>query len=118
MNKRNILFLLVLVFLIVVAYAVISTSKAPAYKKGSSSTYDLAISSAITLYKRRVTEGVGMSTGPCLTNDLMPGWVVDIVHSPRDSIDDLSQNQCQAYLEGRATHFVELDVSGNLVRVR
>lgn len=80
--------------------------------------YDTAISAAFSLYKERLAQGVDMTDGPCLTNDLMPSWVVDIVHSPREKIDDLPQNQCQAYLEGRAIHFVELDANGNLVRVR
>jgi hypothetical protein len=44
--------------------------------------------------------------------------VADVVHSPRDPIDDLPENQCQAYLEGRAKHFVEIDVNGNIIRVK
>ena len=48
----------------------------------------------------------------------MPGWVVDIAHSPRLSIDDLPENQCPAYLQGSAQHFVELDPKGNLIRAK
>jgi len=112
------LFLLVLAVMAVTAIAVLKTNKTPVYKKGASGTYDTAVAGAISLYNSMVVSGVDMSQGPCLTNDLMPGWVVDVVHSPREDIDDLPENQCQAYLEGRAEHFVELDLSGNLVRVR
>lgn len=118
MNKEIKLFILILVCILITAFIVIKINKKPIYKKGSSGVYDNAISAAISLYTIRVKEGMDMSTGPCLTNDLVPDWVVDIVHVPRDKIDDLPANQCQAYLEGRAHHFVELDANGNLVRVR
>ena len=77
-----------------------------------------AVAEGKALFRKAVLEGRDLSLGPCLSNDLMKDWVVDIVHDPRESTDDLSSNQCQAYLEGRAKHFVELDTSGNLYRVR
>lgn len=80
--------------------------------------YDSAASSAITLYTKRVSEKWDFSSGPCLTNDLMRDWVVDIVHTPREKIDDLPSNQCAAYLEGRSHHVVELDTNGNIVRLQ
>lgn len=87
------------------------------YVRGASSEVDQAVSTAQTLYRQKKKEGVDFSNGPCLTNDLLPGWVADVVHNPRTAVDNLPQNQCQAYLEGRAKHFVELDTLGNLVRV-
>lgn len=117
MPRNLTLFLGVLVFILVVSFISINVGKKPGYKTGASPTYDGVVSSSLNLYKKRAVEGTDFSSGPCLTNDLMPGWVVDVVHSPREKIDDLPQNQCQAYLEGRATHFVELDPSGNLVRI-
>ena len=118
MDRREKLFLLALGVVLATAFLVIKTNKTPVYKRGASATYDSAIASALVLYKKASVVGVDMSNGPCLTNDLIPGWVVDIVHSPRDLSDDLPENQCRAYLEGRATHFIELDANGNLVRVR
>lgn len=112
------LFALVMLTIVVVALVVVKSNKPPAYRKGSSALFDTAIGGALNLYKQRAREGMDMSRGPCLTNDLMNGWVVDVVHSPRETVDDLPENQCQAYLEGRAKHFVELDTGGNLVRVR
>lgn len=118
MDNRGKLFALVLAVVVITAIAVIKTNKTPVYKRGTSAIYDGAIAAALILYRKTVVLGVDMSNGPCLTNDLIRGWVVDIVHSPREPADDLPENQCQAYLEGRSTHFVELDTNGNLVRIR
>jgi hypothetical protein len=52
-------------------------------------------------------KGVDMSPGPCLgliEND----WVCDVAHNPRQPIDDLPENQCADFREGRAHHFVEV----------
>jgi hypothetical protein len=73
----------------------------------------------VALAKKRFAEakarGVQMSRGPCL-GVIAPGWVVDVAHSPRRPVDDLPQNQCAAYRNGEASHFVELDPSGRLIR--
>lgn len=118
LDRKTKLFWLFFSVVVLVGALVAGTGKPPTYKKGSSYTYDQAVSGAFALFKRQVVEGVDMSKGPCLSNDLKPGWVVDVVHSPREQIDDRPENQCQAYLEGRANHFVELDLNGNLVRVK
>ncbi|MEM3572883.1 MAG: hypothetical protein QXJ62_01435 [Nitrososphaeria archaeon] len=59
--------------------------------------------------------------GPCLSDNEpnwnIEDWVCDIAHSPRQPIDDLPENQCQAYRNGSAHHFVELDTSCNLIKV-
>ncbi len=88
------------------------------YKPGVVTEVDTAVRQAQLLYRQKKGQGLDFTDGPCLTNDLMPNWVADIVHNPRTKIDDLPQNQCQAYIEGRAKHFVELDTNGNLVRVQ
>lgn len=77
---------------------------------------DLAIAKAKELWRARSLSGDDLSAGPCLTNEAVPGWVADIVHSPRTGVDDIAQNQCSAYRDGTVTHVVELDVAGNLVR--
>lgn len=118
LGRKTSLFFLILFCIIITSFFVIKTNKPVVYKKGASATYDSAVSAAFTLYKRMAVSGMDMSKGVCLTNDLMPGWVVDIVHSPREKSDDDPQNQCAAYLEGRAEHIIELDLNGNLVRVR
>ncbi len=84
----------------------------------SQSEIDTAVAQAQYFYRQKKMRGEDFSNGPCLTNDLLPGWVLDIVHNPRVEIDDFSQNQCAAFLEGRAKHFVELDPEGSLVRIQ
>lgn len=88
------------------------------YKLGDSLEFDAAVNQARYIYNLRQKDGVDFSNGPCLTDALMPGWVLDLVHNPREAIDDLSENQCRSFLEGSAKHFVELDLNGNFVRAR
>lgn len=118
-NRTN---LLLLVFLVITftSFATFSIlgQKTSGYKPGVSLEYDRAVNQAQSLFSQKQKLGVDFSNGPCLSNDLLPGWVADIVHNPRQKIDDLPINQCQAYLEGRAKHFVELDLDGNVVRVQ
>lgn len=82
------------------------------------SEIDTAINQAKLLYRERKDQGQDFSAGPCLSNALTPGWVLDIAHSPRLSMDDLPANQCPSYREGSTRHFVELDPEGNLIRAR
>ncbi len=119
MERRTRLFWGVLIFVLLMATLTVifnqqQVSKEMKFKMDS----EHAVFLAQGLYRKAVKEGVKFSSGPCLTNDLMPGWVADIVHNPRQPVDDLPGNQCQAYLEGRAKHFVELDLKGNVVRVK
>lgn len=87
------------------------------YQPGISEKDDQAVNQSQLLYREFIKTSPDISSGPCLTNALMPGWVVDLVHSPRQPIDDLEENQCKSFVEGRSEHFVELDLSGNVVRV-
>lgn len=84
----------------------------------SKNEMETAINQAQHFYRQRKEQGGDFSNGPCLSNALMPNWVVDIAHSPREPIDDRVENQCSAYSEDRAKHFVELDLEGNLIRAR
>ncbi|MCL4466337.1 MAG: hypothetical protein M1401_05585 [Chloroflexi bacterium] len=77
-----------------------------------------AIKRATDLYRQRVLEGVDMSSGPCLSDEVVPDWCVDVAHNPRQPVDDLPENQCSTFREGRVHHFVELDTQGNLIRAR
>lgn len=76
----------------------------------------IAIAKAKALFVQQVAQGIDMSRGPCLANDLMPDWVADVAHNPRQDIDSLPENQCSAYRAGKANHFVELDPSGSLIK--
>lgn len=44
-------------------------------------------------------------------------YAVDIVHVPRNTDDDLKENQCSAYLDGQVKSFIEVDGKGNVVRI-
>lgn len=79
-----------------------------------------AIEAAMKVYEEAVASGVDMTNGPCIADELeeVPGWSVDIAHDPRQEVDNDPANQCQAYRDGRTTHFVELDPEGVVIRAR
>lgn len=79
---------------------------------------DLAIAAANDLYRIKKLEGTNFSSGPCLSNKIIPGWVFDIAHNPRQEIDDQPENQCADYQNGTAKHFVEFDPQGNLIQAQ
>lgn len=65
--------------------------------------------------------GKDLSNGPCLLNPILdiPDWVCDVAHSPRNvEIDNKPENQCSAFREGRAHHFVEVDLNCELITTR
>ncbi|MBU4246342.1 MAG: hypothetical protein KKE71_04825 [Nanoarchaeota archaeon] len=69
-------------------------------------------------YDAKIVREQNLSDGPCLLNPAKSAtdWVCDIAHNPRLPIDDLPENQCSAYREGKAKHFVELDKNCELIR--
>ena len=77
-----------------------------------------AIALAQDLYAQKKADGVDFSKGPCLSENLVEGWVADIVHTPRQPVDDLPENQCQSYRAGKAFRMVELDPDGNVIRAQ
>lgn len=113
--SKNLLFILTLIIISTTAYLtwIINTSL---YKSVPKNEVDTAINQARLLFKQE--KGRDFSNGPCLSDALLPNWVLDIAHRPRLPIDDLPQNQCPGYLEGKQKHFVELDPEGNLIRAQ
>lgn len=79
-----------------------------------------AIAAAMVIYEEVAASGAELSNGPCIAEELedVPGWSVDIAHDPRQEIDNDPANQCQAFRNDQTTHFVELDVDGELIRAR
>lgn len=110
--------LLVTLSLIAVILTSLITYTLNSNKQLKKSEIDTAVNQAQYLYRMRLERQEDLSSGPCLSNALMPDWVADIAHNPRQAIDDSPENQCPAYLEGRAHHFVELDPNGNLIRAK
>jgi hypothetical protein len=79
---------------------------------------DQAVAAAMDAYDDAEAKGVDFTSGPCIAEQL-PGlddWVADVAHDPREDVDDEAENQCQRYRDGEASHFVELDPDGNLIR--
>ena len=72
------------------------------------------IKCAFGLYKIVSEQGIELSSqciGTC------GDFAVDIVHVPRNSEDELEENQCLEYNLGNVSHFIELDKNGNIVRI-
>lgn len=115
---KKILVSLSLIVLLTTALLTLILNNAFVKISPSKSEIDTAINQAKYLYSQRKKLGEDFSSGPCLSEALLPGWVVDISHNPRLPIDDLPSNQCQTFREGRAKHLVELDINGNLIRAK
>lgn len=114
---KGLIILLTLAVLFATAYFTLATN-AGLPKALTKSEIETAINQANHLYRQEKEKGKDFSAGPCLSDALLPNWVVDIAHNPRTAADDLPQNQCPAYLDGKALHFVELDVDGKLIRAK
>ncbi len=75
-----------------------------------------AIRAAMEIYKKEKEKGTDLSRGPCIAQEAVPNWAVDVAHDPRQPVDDLPENQCASFREGRVGHFVELNPDGKLIR--
>ncbi len=84
----------------------------------STDSYDLVKEEARALLEQRRSDFTQyeLAQGPCLgmINDF---WVVDISHNPRVPEDNRIENQCQEYHNGIATHFIEIDPDGHILKV-
>jgi len=120
MSRKFVIFFLIISFLLISSSC--GQSRKTVNEKVNQATArlsrDLAISQAREVYKLKKEEGIDMTNGPCLSNHLIDDWVFDIAHNPRQEIDNQPENQCSAYREGKAHHFVEFDPEGNLIRAQ
>lgn len=73
-----------------------------------------AIKLALELYEKEKASG-RILTSQCLGT--VNRYAVDIVHNPRSQEDNLLQNQCKDFYEGRVSKFIEIDAEGNIRRV-
>lgn len=115
--SKNLLLILTLTVILVTAYFTIAVNLNN-NKPLPKSEVETAINQAKHLYKQEKEKGRDFFNGSCLSDALMPNWVVDIAHNPRQKADDLPQNQCPGFVEGRSQHFVELDPEGNVMRAK
>jgi hypothetical protein len=77
-----------------------------------------AVAAAKQAYQQAVTRGDDLEQGPCIAETLpdLADWVADVAHDPREDVDDDPRNQCERYRQGEASHFVELNPAGALIR--
>jgi len=61
-----------------------------------------------TLCLEKLSQGVDLSDGPCLSNSITEDWACDVAHSPREEVDGDPNNQCSEYGK-TASHFIEVD---------
>lgn len=113
---KNLLFIITLVVIGITAYLTLIINSS--LSTVSKNEIETAVNQSQVLYKSKVQRGEDLSNGPCLSDALLPGWVLDIAHNPRIAIDDLPENQCSSFREGRTKHFVELDLQGKLIRAK
>jgi hypothetical protein len=84
----------------------------------SSDEREQAIEAAQQAYTQERARGTDFTNGPCIADEVIDDWSVDIAHDPRTDVDDQPENQCQAYRDGKTHHFVELDPDGKLIRAK
>lgn len=65
-----------------------------------------------------LSKGQNLSAGPCLLDPILiyKNWVCDVAHEPREPVDDLRENQCNAWHNGTANHFVEVTPECKFIR--
>ncbi len=78
----------------------------------------------VRLCKAALERGMDLSNGPCLSDDNpewnVEGWVCDVAHWPRESVDNIRENQCDewwdAQMKGEEMHFVEVTPECEIIR--
>lgn len=70
----------------------------------------------IAMCQSALENGTDLSTGPCLSNQILEDWVCDVAHSPRQDIDNNPENQCPWFREGKAHHFVEVSPTCSVIK--
>ena len=78
------------------------------------SNRSLAMSQARAIVNEAVGSG-NVSSGPCLKEEVIPEWSLDLVHNPRVPEDDLPENQCAFFLSHKTKHLLEYDLDGSLI---
>lgn len=75
------------------------------------------IDSCTSMCNDYIESGRSLDVGPCLMDPIPDtDWVCDVVHVPRNDMDNSKINQCLAFTEGSATHFIELDTQCKFLR--
>lgn len=77
------------------------------------------VNACIQACKDAQTAGKDLAAGPCLMDPASQDndWVCDIAHDPRQQIDNIQENQCRAYRDGMAHHFIEVTPTCEIMRI-
>ena len=70
----------------------------------------------INLCLEELNKNTNLDNGPCLSQEIEEDWVCDVAHSPRQSIDNIQENQCSSYREDLTHHFVEVTPECGFIR--
>lgn len=74
------------------------------------------------LFADAQNSSAGLGEGPCLGVLTAPGlanFYVDVVHVPRQEVDNLDENSCLGYKAGQVgSRLVELDFAGEIVLLK
>ncbi|MFH1256275.1 MAG: hypothetical protein V1494_03185 [Candidatus Diapherotrites archaeon] len=82
---------------------------------GAPKAPELATQACILLCEQKLAEGMDLTAGPCLSNEIYPDWVCDVAHTPRAAADNNPANQCPEYAKTKS-HFVEVNPNCQLIR--
>jgi len=78
------------------------------------------ISDCISLCQHAKEMNMNLSRGPCLSDGnpewKHEDWVCDVAHNPRKPVDNLPENQCNEFRNGKAHHFVEVTPECEFIR--
>jgi hypothetical protein len=111
---KKMLFILVLLVIIVFVSGCTQT------QDNVGSLKDQAISKCKSLCEEKLSADTDLSNGPCLSDNNpdwnVLDWVCDVAHDPREAVDNLAENQCQDFRNGRSNHFVEVDPNCDFIK--
>ncbi len=112
---RRALYMIFVIIFIVAFILSGCVEKAPAARQKVYSMKE-ARDACIKLCKASKAAGMDLSSGPCLSNQVVKGWVCDIAHKPRIPADNNPENQCDAFLRQEVKNFIELDENCMLIQ--
>lgn len=106
-----------IIFLLILA-GIILSSGCISQKPTGTSEKEKAELACVEECNNNLEKSTDLNDGPCLMNPIPnhPDWVCDVAHQPRETVDNDPKNQCSAYIEGKAHHFVEVDTNCNLIK--
>ena len=74
-----------------------------------------AIRQARRLLDQKLKSGYDLVNRPCLAEEIVSGWAIDIVSQPITDKDRMKENQCQLYLEGKVKNLIIMDEYGHII---